>query len=153
MSFFADSEIIRACRSCQCVLQPHRGGSHTCLTTIPPRLCAKKIIGRRSSCRTTVKSNTSQADSAPLTSGPLRTPSMSVINDAPWSFTVKWETPGDRLIVSASYPNVKIRAFGIFCGNRSLSHMTLVCLSVHAFSLWPLRPWTATMLHAGIRGI
>ncbi len=54
------------------------------------------------------------------------------------------------LIMDDSYPNVMTRAFGSISGRRSLSHMVerrIADTEVQVLRGFPLRPWTATMLH------
>jgi hypothetical protein len=97
----------------------------TLLTTMPPKLCATKIIGRcfaRSSCRS---------------------PSSLSIKDRAASSISATELLNTY---AESYPNDRILALGIVCGTKSLNHIFWDVSSVHVFSQSPPSPWTATRL-------
>jgi hypothetical protein len=49
-------------------------------------------------------------------------------------------------MISASYPKVQIRALGRSRGRSCLGQKIFDCLSVHVDSLFPVNPWTKTML-------
>jgi hypothetical protein len=61
-----------------------------------------------------------------------------------------FETTDRQSVTYASYPNVRIRALGIFSGRSVAGHVASASGAVQVLSRSPVRPWTKMMLARGV---